>query len=76
MFALVARHETIRLVISIAASRNWPLIHLDVKSTFLNGTLQEEVYVLQPPVFVKDNKEGMVYKLHKAFYVLKQAPRD
>ena len=41
----IARHETIRLVIAIAADRNWPLMHLDVKSAFLNGPLQEEVYV-------------------------------
>ena len=41
VFAPVARHETIRLVIALAANKNWPLIHLDVKSAFLNGTLQE-----------------------------------
>ena len=60
VFAHVARHETIRLVISIAANRNWPLIHLDVKSVFLNSHLQEEVYVSQPTGFVKKNQEGMV----------------
>ena len=75
MFAPVARHETIRLVIAIAANRNWPLMHLDVKSAFLNGPLQEEVYVSQPPGFEKKNQEGMVFKLHKALYGLKQAPR-
>ena len=71
VFALVARHEAIRLVIALAANRSWPLMHLDVKSTFLNGPLQEEVYVSQPPGFVKNNQEGMVYKLHKALYGLK-----
>ena len=75
VFAPVARHETIRLVIAIAANRNWPLMHLDVKSAFLNGPLQEEVYVSQPPGFEKKNQEGMVYRLHKALYGLKQAPR-
>ena len=45
VFEPVARHETIRLVIAIAANKNWPLMHLDVKSAFLNGPLQEEVYV-------------------------------
>ncbi|KAK2372692.1 putative mitochondrial protein [Trifolium repens] len=75
VFAPVARHETIRLVIAIAANRSWPLMHLDVKSAFLNGPLQEEVYVSQPPGFEKKNQEGMVYRLHKALYGLKQAPR-
>ena len=55
LFALVARHETIILVIALAANRNWSLIHLNVKSTFLNGPLQEEVYVSQHPGFVKKN---------------------
>jgi hypothetical protein len=45
VFAPVARHETIRLVIALAANRGWSLMHLDVKSAFLNGPLQEEVYV-------------------------------
>ena len=75
VFAPVARHETIRLVISLAANRSWPLVYLDVKSAFLNGPLQEEVYVSQPPGFVKKNQEGMVYKLHKSLYGLKQPPR-
>src|ERR1043165_5771682 len=61
VFAPVARHETIRLVIALAVNRSWPLMHLDVKSTFLNGPLQEEVYMSQPPGFVKKNQEVMVY---------------
>lgn len=56
VFAYVVRHETIRLVIDIPANWIWPLIHLDVKLAFLSGPLQEEVYVLQPPRFVKKNK--------------------
>ena len=75
VFTPVARHETIRLVIAIAANKNWPLMHLDVKSSFLNGPLQEELYVSQPPGFKKKNRVGMVFKLHKALYGLKQAPR-
>ena len=74
MFASVARHEIIILVIVIAVNRNWPLMYLDVKSAFLNS-LQEDVYVSQPPRFVKKNQEGMVYRLHKALYGLKQAHR-
>ena len=53
MFVSVVRHETIRLIIAIATNRNWSLIHLDVKSTFLIGPLQEEVYVSQPSGFMK-----------------------
>ncbi|XP_058751628.1 uncharacterized protein LOC131624886 [Vicia villosa] len=64
VFAPVARHETIRLVIAIAANRNGPLMHLDVKYVFLNGPLQEDVYVSQPPRFVKRNQEGMVLEGH------------
>lgn len=56
VFSLVARHESIRLVIVITANMNWPLIYLDVGSTSLNGSLQEEFYVLQPPRFVIENK--------------------
>lgn len=56
MFSHVAIHETIRFVIVIAVNINWPLIHLYVKLDFLNGLLQEEVYVLQPLELVKENK--------------------
>lgn len=49
--------------------------HLDVKSTFLNGFLEEEIYVAQPEGFVVQGSEGKVYKLQKSLYGLKQAPR-
>lgn len=75
VFAPVARHETIRLVVALACGRNWFLSHLDVKSAFLNGPLEEEVYVTQPPGFEVKHKERKVYRLHKALYGLKQAPR-
>ncbi|MCI22454.1 retrovirus-related pol polyprotein from transposon tnt 1-94, partial [Trifolium medium] len=48
---------------------------MDVKSAFLNGPLDEEVYVSQPPGFTKEGKEEMVYRLNKALYGLKQALR-
>ncbi|KAK2353501.1 putative mitochondrial protein [Trifolium repens] len=75
VFSPVARHETIRLVIALACSRRWPLFHLDVKSAFLNGPLEEDVYVKQPPGFELKGKEDKVLKLNKALYGLKQAPR-
>lgn len=71
MFAPVARLETIRLVVALACKRRWPLHHLDVKPAFLNGPLEEVVFVSQPPGFEVQGKENMVYKLHKALYGLK-----
>ena len=47
-FAPVARHDTIRMLIALAAQNKWKLFHLDVKSAFLNGEIEEEIYVKQP----------------------------
>lgn len=74
-FAPVARLDTVRLIISVAAHNGWPLAQLDVKSAFLNGDLIEDVYVNQPEGFVVKGSEHKVYKLHKALYGLRQAPR-
>jgi len=74
VFAPVARIETVRLVTVIACKYKWLLYHLDVKSAFLNGPLEEVVFVSQPLGFEIAGKENMVYKLHKALYGLKQAP--
>ena len=71
----MARLETIRLLLALAAKKGWKVHHLDVKSAFLNGELQEEVYVSQPDGFVITGKEHMVYRLNKALYGLRQAPR-
>lgn len=75
VFAPVARHDTIRLVIAMAAQNSWPIFQLDVKSAFLHGDLQKEVFIDQPPGYVKLGNEHKVYKLKKALYGLKQAPR-
>ncbi|BBH01653.1 hypothetical protein Prudu_011986, partial [Prunus dulcis] len=72
-YAPVARLDTIRTLIALAAKKGWKLFQLDVKSAFLNGVLQEEVYVNQPEGFVIKGKEDKVYRLHKALYGLKQA---
>jgi hypothetical protein len=74
-FAPVARHETIRLIVALSAQYGWKIFHLDVKSAFLNGILEEEIYVEQPAGFIVAGHEDSVYRLHKALYGLKQAPR-
>nr|GFA24727.1 ribonuclease H-like domain, reverse transcriptase, RNA-dependent DNA polymerase [Tanacetum cinerariifolium] len=75
VFAPVARIETIRLLLAIAANNKWEVHHLHVKSAFLHGDLKEEVYVTQPEGFIKKEDNGKVYKLEKALYGLRQAPR-
>ena len=75
VYAPVARIKKIRIVVSIAAYRGWKMHQLDVKSAFLNGPLEEEVYVTQPPGFDVKGQESKVYRLRKALYGLKQAPR-
>ncbi|KAJ7961681.1 Retrovirus-related Pol polyprotein from transposon TNT 1-94 [Quillaja saponaria] len=75
VFAPVARLETIRLLISFAAHKHWKIYQLDVKSAFLHGFLEEEVYVDQPKGYVIEGQEDKVLKLKKALYGLKQAPR-
>lgn len=75
VFAPVARIETVRLIMGMAASHSWELHHLDVKTAFLHGDLKEEVYVSQPEGFVIKGEETKVYKLKKALYGLRQAPR-
>ena len=74
-FAPVARLESIRILLAIASHLNFKLYQMDVKSAFLNGMLQEEVYVQQPKGFVDPHKLDDVYKLKRALYGLKQAPR-
>nr|GEU93532.1 hypothetical protein [Tanacetum cinerariifolium] len=74
-FALVARLEAIRIFLAYAAHKNMVVYQMDVKTTFFNGNLREEVYVSQPDGFVDPNNPNHVYKLKKALYALKQAPR-
>jgi len=59
----------------MAANRGWQIHHLDVKTAFLNGELQEDVYVSQPEGFEVKGKENYVLKLSKVLYGLRQAPR-
>ncbi|GJX61492.1 putative ribonuclease H-like domain-containing protein [Tanacetum coccineum] len=74
-FASVARLEAIRIFLAFAAHMNMVVYQMDVKTTFRNGNLREEVYVSQPDSFVDPDDPNHVYKLKKALYGLKQAPR-
>nr|GFA19206.1 retrovirus-related Pol polyprotein from transposon TNT 1-94 [Tanacetum cinerariifolium] len=74
-FAPVARIEAIRLFLAYAAHKDFTFFQMDVKTTFLNGILKEEVYVGQPSGFVSKQYPDHVYALDKALYGLKQAPR-
>ncbi|WVZ93450.1 LOW QUALITY PROTEIN: hypothetical protein U9M48_039428, partial [Paspalum notatum var. saurae] len=74
-FAPVARLEAIRILLAFAASKDFKLQQMDVKSAFLNGFIEEEVYVRQPPGFKSARFPDRVYKLRKALHGLKQAPR-
>ena len=74
-FAPVARLESIRILLAYACAHNFKLFQMDVKSAFLNGVINEEVYVAQPPGFIDFEKPNYVYKLKKALYGLKQAPK-
>jgi hypothetical protein len=74
-FSPVVKHPTIRTVLSIAASRSWPIRQLDVKNAFLHGHLEETVYCQQPPGFVDPAAPDHVCLLQRSLYGLKQAPR-
>jgi hypothetical protein len=75
VYTPVARMESVRVLLALAAQEGWTVHHMDVKSAFLNGDLKEEVYVKQPPGFVILREEGKVLRLRKALYGLRQAPR-
>ena len=74
-FAPVARYSSIRAIISLASVMGWKLHQMDVKTAFLNGEIEEEVYIEQPEGFELHEKGSHVCKLKKALYGLKQAPR-
>ncbi|GKE94947.1 retrovirus-related pol polyprotein from transposon TNT 1-94, partial [Tanacetum coccineum] len=74
-FALVARLDTVRILVAYVAHKSFPIYQMDVKTTFLNGPLKEEVYLAQPDGFVDPDHLDKVYRLKKALYGLKQASR-
>nr|KAJ0197017.1 hypothetical protein LSAT_V11C700348640 [Lactuca sativa] len=75
-YAPVARISTIRLLLALAAIHNHVIHQMDVKTTFLNGDLDEEIYMKQPEGFVMPENEHKVCKLKKSLYGLKQAPKQ
>ncbi|GJS15776.1 retrovirus-related pol polyprotein from transposon TNT 1-94 [Tanacetum coccineum] len=74
-YAPVARHESIRILLAYDCALDFKLFQMDVKSAFLNGFINEEVYVAQLSGFIDFEKPDHVYKLKKALYGLKQAPK-
>jgi len=74
-FAPTTRYTTIRSLVSLDATMGWNIHQMDVKTTFLNGTIDEEVYIEQLEGFEVNSRDSHVCRLKKALYGLKQAPR-
>lgn len=74
-FSLVVKTATIRLLLNLAVQYDWPLRQLDINNAFLQGRLDDEVYMKQPPGFEDPDRPDYICKLRKAIYGLKQAPR-
>ena len=74
-FSPISKMTFVQIVISLVATYNWDLHHLDIKNVFLYGDLQEEVYMEQPPGFVAQGEIRRICLLRKSLYGLKQSPR-
>lgn len=74
-FAPVAKMNTVRVLLSVAINHGWSLFQMDVKNAFLHGDLEEDVFMKIPQGHPQEHEPGMVCKLHKAIYGLKQSPR-
>jgi hypothetical protein len=74
-FAPVARYSSIRSILALSVQMGWKIHQMDVKTTFLNGVIEEEVYIEQPEGFETFDRESHVCRLKRALYGLKQAPR-
>ena len=75
-FSPVSMLKSIRILLSIAAHYDYEIWQMDVKTTFPNGNLDEEIYMMQPEGFIAKNQEHMVCKLKISIYGLKQASRS
>ncbi|KAH9782574.1 reverse transcriptase Ty1/copia-type domain-containing protein [Citrus sinensis] len=73
--SLVVKTSTVRVIFCLALQFGWPVRQLDINNAFLNGSLDEEVYMKQPPGFIDSNRPSFVCRLRKSLYGLKQAPR-
>jgi len=73
VFAPMARMDTVQMIIALATQRSWLIYQLDIKSAFLHGELSEDLFVEQPKGYEQKGNEHKVYKLHKAWYRLKQS---
>ena len=76
VFSQDVKHSSIRVLLALVAQLNLELVQLDVKTAFLHGDLEEEIYMTQPEGFKVDGKENMVCKLEKSLYGLKQYSRQ
>jgi hypothetical protein len=74
-FAPVVKPQTIKIILTIALTKGWQMHQLDVNNAFLQGSLNEDVYMAQPPGLKDSHHPTYVCKLHKAIYGLRQAPR-
>ena len=72
----MVRHTSIRVVLAMVANLDMELEQIDVKTTFLHGDLEEQIYMEQPDGFSQPEQEHLVCKLKKSLYGLKQSPRQ
>ena len=76
VFSPVVKHSSIRILLALVAQLDLELVQMDVKTAFLHGDVEEEIYMSQPDGFKVDGKEKMVCKLDKSLYRLKQSLRQ
>ena len=71
----MAKFTSIRIVLSLAAKYDLIVHQMDVKTAFLNGELDEDIYMIQPEGYVEESNPNLVCKLNRSLYGLKQSPR-
>ena len=74
-FAPVARYSSIRTILALLEQMGWRIHQMDVKNVFLNGVIEEEVYIGHPEGFYIFNSDSYVFRIKRALYGLKKAPR-